>query len=1224
MATKEQAVLEVRVTGVDQGAKQFQDFQKTTTRAMSDSEAAVARSLSNMVAQFVGVAAAARAVKSVISSGVGFNQFVENTTTSFTVMMKSAEKAKAQMKDLYDFAVNSPLTFKETASSSKQLMAYGFAAEELIPTMQTLGSVAIATGHSLDDISYVYGTLKSQGQAYSRDLMQFGMRGIPIYEELAKVMETDVSQIQKMASEGKIGFKEVETAFQNMTTNGGRFSGIIEGYMTTLTGKLSALGDIAQQSFGTLMLPVTDALKQFVESLTKTLKSSAFQAFATSAGSDIGVLASALGKVISGIITILPLLQTMLRIFIAFAAVQIWFKLPAILMSMASGIAAISAGTLTATSASVGLGYAWDKVAVSIASSAGALGTLLLPIAAITLAIGGISNAIAEAAREAKMVKDSAYFEAEIVKQAQGQTTGGGGVSISGFALKDQVWYIEKMAERYGKSADEVAQILYFSKLISAETATAAGFSVDAWVAEQKMAQQAERTVKALGDRKFVSTLEAVGLQISSWDTYVEDFQKSASFLKDPKAFEGVAKMAEPSINWKETSILENLPSLDIVSEMINAGANTGAVDSQTKAILKQRVDLLTQYLTSLIQRDIANPTDQNPELKAWLAKQLNDAQKAIDALGKETEKSMQSLGTWWTPIVQAAKLTASELDDIQISTNQALEASEKEYNTRINTYEANLKIVSSDLERARIQALITQDTAAFLQLQKDITAEGIKQQGLKSYTYATQGNAAYFENLKAEAGKAYAAGDIGRGINAQATSSAEGTEAGSLLSGADPIAMAIKALADFALSIKNVNALLNPFSTVLEAMRPLLEPLVNNVLQPIVNVLQMIGGALSTVFLPILSALKVQISLWYIALTPLISILQLVSAGFTALYDNVLVVIANKIIIIVNMIIYMLNKIPFVTIKYIDSLQTSTEALNASSGKIVASMQYAADKLNGLVDDQVKSWQDLYEVGAVSATDYQKAIQGLNAQKIDLNPPDIDKALESMSTIEEFTTWIKANMAAYTAATNATSDYADTMKNTDQESEDVFTKFNTLLSDTISVFATFKDNLVSAARAVQSYFLDLFESAGDIIGGFGGGIGDFFKQLPNALASMISNIASWVSNSMGSWASSVFDTAIGWIKDRIDDLIPFANGTANLTQTGPIIAHKGEGIIPATFMDSIRSGELALSSGRNEGSGQNIYVSVTVEGSVTTEEELVTAVAQGIYMQRKSGLLTV
>ena len=53
-----------------------------------------------------------------------------------------------------------------------------------------------------------------------------------------------------MASEGKIGFKEVEKAFANMTEEGGRFGGILEKYMETLTGKIAMLSDIWEQTTG--------------------------------------------------------------------------------------------------------------------------------------------------------------------------------------------------------------------------------------------------------------------------------------------------------------------------------------------------------------------------------------------------------------------------------------------------------------------------------------------------------------------------------------------------------------------------------------------------------------------------------------------------------------------------------------------------------------------------------------------------------------------------------------------------------------------------------------------------------------------------------------------------------------------------------------------------------------------------------------------------------------
>ena len=60
------AALEIRITGVEKAISQFSNFQQTTTKTMSASEAAVSRSLKNMVSQFVGVAAAARAVQNVV------------------------------------------------------------------------------------------------------------------------------------------------------------------------------------------------------------------------------------------------------------------------------------------------------------------------------------------------------------------------------------------------------------------------------------------------------------------------------------------------------------------------------------------------------------------------------------------------------------------------------------------------------------------------------------------------------------------------------------------------------------------------------------------------------------------------------------------------------------------------------------------------------------------------------------------------------------------------------------------------------------------------------------------------------------------------------------------------------------------------------------------------------------------------------------------------------
>ena len=82
--------------------------------------------------------------------------------------------------------------------------------------------------------------------------------------------------------------------------------------------------------------------------------------------------------------------------------------------------------------------------------------------------------------------------------------------------------------------------------------------------------------------------------------------------------------------------------------------------------------------------------------------------------------------------------------------------------------------------------------------------------------------------------------------------------------------------------------------------------------------------------------------------------------------------------------------------------------------------------------------------------------------------------------------------------------------------------------------------------------------------------------------------------------------------------------GTTNVPYDNfPATLHKGEAVVPSTFMDGIRSGELVMSGGGSSSEGAvNVYVSVG--GSVTAEDDLATTIAENIYKQRKLRTLTV
>ena len=75
------------------------------------------------------------------------------------------------------------------------------------------------------------------------DIRQFAGRGIPIYEELAKVLGVSKDQVGELVTEGKVGFKEVEQAFKNMTSEGGKFNDLMENSAGTWPQRLSNIQD---------------------------------------------------------------------------------------------------------------------------------------------------------------------------------------------------------------------------------------------------------------------------------------------------------------------------------------------------------------------------------------------------------------------------------------------------------------------------------------------------------------------------------------------------------------------------------------------------------------------------------------------------------------------------------------------------------------------------------------------------------------------------------------------------------------------------------------------------------------------------------------------------------------------------------------------------------------------------------------------------------------------
>ena len=168
---------------------------------------------------------------------------IQQLEVAFTTMLGSGEKANVLMAQLIETAVKTPFELRDVSDGARQLLAYGFAAEDVNQTLIRLGDIAAGLSIPLGDLIYVYGTTMTQGRLYTRDLIQFTTRGIPMIDELAKQLGVAKSEVQGLIEAGRVGFPEVQKVIESLTNEGGKFGGLMEAQSKTITGQISNIKD---------------------------------------------------------------------------------------------------------------------------------------------------------------------------------------------------------------------------------------------------------------------------------------------------------------------------------------------------------------------------------------------------------------------------------------------------------------------------------------------------------------------------------------------------------------------------------------------------------------------------------------------------------------------------------------------------------------------------------------------------------------------------------------------------------------------------------------------------------------------------------------------------------------------------------------------------------------------------------------------------------------------
>lgn len=354
--------------------------------------------------------------------------------------LKDRGKAIAMNNELKAFARRSPIPIQDMRQQAAMLApVFG---DQTMKYFRMLGDVVSGSGGDFGNIAYNFAQIKSMGRTYGIDLRQFAMQNIPIWQELAKVLNVPVEKMEEISTSGKITFDVVAKAFENMTKEGGIYFGAMEARAHTFRGQWQIIGNKMQEIWVKFFEKARPYLQQFSDWVEKTIES--FDEWWPKL-QFWGELAVKIGAVVLAFKTLAEAIGIAKMAMTAFTVAA--NLNPVILALTAAGTLAVGlASNFDSLSLSVegvtkvlkGMSDAWRSIAermrLTILGVQEAMkGHLGIATALFAKSFGGISFEDKESAKEYDRLKlnNASRVDRQIMQIYQDELTGGGVIAVT-------------------------------------------------------------------------------------------------------------------------------------------------------------------------------------------------------------------------------------------------------------------------------------------------------------------------------------------------------------------------------------------------------------------------------------------------------------------------------------------------------------------------------------------------------------------------------------------------------------------------------------------------------------------------------------------------------------------------------------------------------------------------------------------------------------------------
>lgn len=177
--------------------------------------------------------------------GVQYNNLEQTSRMAFKTLLGTQEAADQMMADIREFGKSSPFPRQAMIEGGRQLVAFGFEAKKVIPTLDSIQNAVAAIGGSGDDLSQVVGILSqiNQSQTFGMsELQQFSMRGIDAAGILGQANNKSASQYTNdLMGKPLHGEEAIRTMNQLIDGMQKKYQGAVANLKTTWFGAVDRI-----------------------------------------------------------------------------------------------------------------------------------------------------------------------------------------------------------------------------------------------------------------------------------------------------------------------------------------------------------------------------------------------------------------------------------------------------------------------------------------------------------------------------------------------------------------------------------------------------------------------------------------------------------------------------------------------------------------------------------------------------------------------------------------------------------------------------------------------------------------------------------------------------------------------------------------------------------------------------------------------------------------------